>query len=403
MALDYVTAGESHGPQLTAILRGLPSGLLVTAEDINEDLAKRQLGYGRGARMKIEKDTVQILSGVRKGYTLGSPVTMAVINRDYQVWIDQMAPEPGDLDDRKVVTRPRPGHADLVGALKFNHRDARNILERSSARETAARVSVGAVCKAFLREFGITIYSHVVNLGGIKVDASGLAHEEIQKRADASELRVARPEVEQAMRELVDRAKTEGDTVGGVYEVVALGVPLGLGNTMNWDEKIDARLAQGIMSCQAIKGVSIGMGFDVADTPGSGVHDPIAFHKDSAAAAKRNAEVGRGASGGFYHVSNNAGGIEGGMTNGEPVIIRAAMKPIATLMKPLQSVDLKTKEAFEAVKERSDVCAVPAAGIVGEAIVAFILAKAFLEKFGGDSMAEVRRNYDSYVQFMKEY
>lgn len=438
MRLEYITAGESHGPQLTAIIRGIPAGLSLPPDRINRDMARRQQGYGRGFRMQIEKDRAQIRSGVRKGVTLGSPITLVVENADYRSWEPLMSPDPGEMPNQKMVTRPRPGHADLVGAVKFNHRDARNILERSSARETAARVGVGAVCKALLEEFGITIYSHVVNLGGIRVDATGMTHEQIREAAEASELRVARPEVEARMRELIDNAKKEGDTVGGVYEVVALGVPMGLGSTMNWDEKLDARLAYGILSCQAIKGVAIGLGFDVAERPGSQVHDPIGFDP---ALAGRTAEEGtqsgrrvivddepgspgqvpegktlqarealrvppapgRGPSGGFYHLSNNAGGIEGGMSNGEPIIVRAAMKPIATLMKPLQSVDLQTKEAFDAVRERSDVCAVPAAGVVGEAIVAFILAQAFLEKFGGDSIAEIRRNYESYCQYMREF
>jgi len=398
-----MTAGESHGPQLTAIIRGIPAGLALTAEDINRDLARRQLGYGRGGRMKIEKDTVAIRSGVRKGYTLGSPVTLVIENRDYQAWRDQMAPEPGEVDNRKVVTRPRPGHADLVGALKFAHRDARNVLERASARETAARVAVGAVCKTFLANFGIRIYSHVVNLGGIIAEPLDLSHEEIAARAEQSELRVAIPEVEAQMRQLIDQAKANGDTVGGVYEVVALGVPLGLGSTMNWDEKLDARLAGALMSCQAIKGVSIGMGFDVANHLGSQVHDPISYTADRTEQARLARERGRGPSGGFYHLSNHAGGIEGGMSNGEPIVVRVAMKPIATLMKPLGSVDLATKEPFEAVRERSDVCAVPAAAVVGEAIMAFVLAQAFLEKFGGDSMIEIRRNYDSYVEYLQAY
>jgi len=433
LRLEYVTAGESHGPQLTAIIRGIPAGLNISPDDINGDMVRRQGGYGRGPRMNIEKDAALIRSGIRKGYTLGSPISLVVENRDYKNWESLMAPEPGETPQQKLVTRPRPGHADLVGAVKFNHRDARNILERSSARETAARVAVGAVCKRLLAEFGISIYSHVVNLGGIKVDPSGLTHDEIKAAAELSELRVCRPEVEQQMRALIDKAKKDGDTVGGIYEVVALGVPLGLGSTMNWDEKIDARLAQGIVSCQAIKGVSIGAGFDVADTPGSRLHDPIGFDASQAAVpakiaasaiddepgspghepgaralqARKPLDVppaaGRGASGGFYHLSNNAGGIEGGMTNGEPIVLRAAMKPIATLMKPLQSVDLQSKETFDAVRERSDVCAVPAAGVVGEAITAFIIAQAFLEKFGGDSLLEVRRNFDSYVQYMREY
>jgi chorismate synthase len=403
LQLQYLTAGESHGPQITAVLRGVPSGLTVTAGNIDEDLARRQQGYGRGMRMKIEHDTVQIKSGVRKAMTLGSPITLVVENRDYRSWASQMAPEPGELSDLKVITRPRPGHADLPGVLKFNHRDARNVLERSSARETAARVAVGAVCRTLLREFGITIYSHVLKLGGITVDVTGLGHDKIRERAEKSELRVAQPDVEPDMRALIDKAKADGDTVGGMYEVVVLGVPIGLGSTMNWDEKLDGRLAHGIVSCQAIKGVSIGMGFGVADVPGSRVHDPIAFTRDADEVERLARERGRGPSGGFYHMSNNAGGIVGGMSNGEPIIVRAAMKPIATLMKPLKSVDLKTKEAYDASLERSDVCAVPAAGVVGEAIVAFIMAQAFLEKFGGDSVAEIARNYEAYKQYLKEY
>lgn len=401
--LDYMTAGESHGPQLTAILRGIPAGLFITADHINRDLARRQLGYGRGARMKIEKDTVKICGGVRKGYTLGSPIALVIENRDYQVWISQMDAAPGELDEQRIVTRPRPGHADLAGALKFGHRDARNVLERASARETAARVAVGAVCKRLLEEFGINIISHVVNLGGIQVDTSNLDFETIRLRAEESDLRVAQPGVEQEMRELIRRAKENGDTVGGVYEIIATGVPLGLGNTMNWDEKLDARLAYALMSCQAIKGVSIGMGFGVADRLGSEVHDPIAFAADTAEREQLRRQGGRGPAGGFYHLSNNAGGIEGGISNGEPIVVRAAMKPIATLMRPLASVDLRTKEPFEAVRERSDVCAVPAAAVVGEAIVAFVLAQAFLEKFGGDSVAETRRNYQAYIEYLDNY
>jgi chorismate synthase len=387
--------------------------------------------------MNIERDTAQVKGGIRKGTTLGSPVALVIENRDYKSWEPLMAPEPGDMPAQKLVTRPRPGHADLIGAVKFNHSDARNVLERSSARETAARVAVGAICRRILGELGITVYSHVVNLGGIEVNASGLTHDQIMSAVEGSELRVARAEVEAEMKALIDKAKKAGDTVGGIYEVVALGVPMGLGSTMNWDEKLDGRLAQGLISCQAIKGVSVGMGFDVASTPGSGVHDPIGFNWDQASDAARikraealsheddepgspgetpeskplerretvtsNPLPGRGPSGGFYHLSNKAGGIEGGMSNGEPIVLRAAMKPIATLMKPLQSVDLQSKETFDAVRERSDVCAVPAAGVVGEAIVCFILAQAILEKFGGDSMTELRRNYESYTQYMKDY
>lgn len=401
--LDYITAGESHGPQLTAIVRGIPAGLFLTKEYIDRQLERRQQGYGRGARMKIEKDNVRICGGVRKGYTLGSPIALVIENRDFQVWTEQMDPAPGELDRQKVVTRPRPGHADLVGALKFGHRDARNVLERASARETAARVAVGAVCKRLLEEFGIEIFSHVVNIGGIEVDPSGLDYKTIRSRAEQSDLRVARPEIEERMRSLIQSAKENGDTVGGVYEVIATGVPVGLGSTMNWDEKLDARLAYGLMSCQAIKGVAIGMGFGVADRLGSAVHDPIAFLADAEQRRSLQNEKGRGPSGGFYHLSNNAGGIEGGMSNGEPIVVRAAMKPIATLMRPLKSVDLLTKEPFDAVRERSDVCAVPAAAVVGEAIVAFILAQAFLEKFGGDSISEISKNYRAYIDYLDNF
>jgi len=401
--LDYITAGESHGPQLTAIVRGVPAGLTLLREDIDNELARRQLGYGRGGRMKIEKDRVKICSGVRKGVTLGSPITLVIENRDYQSWHAQMSPDPGELDTQKIVTRPRPGHADLPGALKFGHRDARNILERASARETAARVAVGAVCKRLLSEFGVSIISHVVNLGGISIDTNGLDFATIRDLAEKSEFRVARPEAEEELRRLIDHAKSRGDTIGGVYELIITGVPVGLGSSMNWDEKLDARIAYGIMSCQAIKGVSIGMGFDVANHPGSEVHDPIAYLPKSEERDRLWAKAGRGPTGGFYHLSNNAGGIEGGMSNGEPIIVRAAMKPIATLMRPLKSVDLVTKEPFDAVRERSDVCAVPAAAVVGEAIAAFILAQALLEKFGGDSIEEVRRNYQSYVEYLDNY
>lgn len=403
MGLEYITAGESHGPQLTAILRGLPAGLTIDPAKINMELARRQAGYGRGARMKIEKDTAQIRSGIRKGLVLGSPITLVVENSDYQNWVKWMSPEPGELDENKVITKPRPGHADLTGCLKFNHRDARNILERASARETAIRVAVGSLCKMLLGQFGIWIYSHVVNLGGVLAEVEGLTHEQIRERAESSDFRVADPSVEPIMKKLVDDAKASGDTVGGIFQVVVLGVPAGLGSSMNWDEKLDGKLAHALMSLQAIKAVEIGMGFGVANMPGSRVHDPIGFAGNAREIKRLAKERGRGPSGGFYHLSNNAGGIEGGMSNGEPIIVRAAMKPIATLMKPLQSVDLATKKTFEAARERSDVCAVPAAGVVGEAIVAFVIAKAFLDKFGSDNLDEVRRNYDSYAQYLREY
>jgi chorismate synthase len=387
-AFRFLTAGESHGEALTAVIEGLPAGLPLTEADINADLARRQRGYGRGGRMKIERDEVHISAGVRGGLTLGSPITLTVQNRDWENWKQTMAvgdPPPGASS--KTVTRPRPGHADLAGAMKYNHRDIRNVLERSSARETTARVAVAGVARRLLQEFGITIISYVTEIGGVRIGPLALPWDEISRRAEASEVRCADPEAERRMIEVIDAAKGKGDTLGGVFEVVAIGCPVGLGSYVHWDRKLDGRLAQAFCSIHAIKGAEMGMGFEAARRPGSEVHDEILLD----------------AAGGFTRGTNSAGGLEGGVTNGQPVVVRAAMKPISTLRRPLRSVDIQNKEAVEAVVERSDVVAVPAAGVVGEAMMAIVLAEAFLEKFGGDSLDEIRRNYQSYRDYLKSW
>jgi chorismate synthase len=385
----FLTAGESHGEALTAVIEGVPAGLPLTAEDIDRDLARRQRGYGRGGRMKIERDRVRILSGVRWGFTLGSPITLQIANLDWENWKDTMAVAPLPPEQRPTrVTRPRPGHADLAGAMKYGHHDIRNVLERSSARETTARVAVAGVARRLLAEFGIRILSHVVEIGGVRIPADfTLAWDELARRAEASEVRCADPETEAAMIAAIDQARSKGDTLGGVFEVVALGCPVGLGSYTHWDRRLDGRLAQAICSIQAIKGCEIGLGFESARRPGSAVHDEILFDADR----------------GFARTSNNAGGLEGGVTNGQPVVVRAAMKPLSTLRTPLRSVDVATKEPVDAVVERSDVCAVPAAGVVGEAMVAIVLANAFLEKFGGDSLEEIRRNHAGYLDSLRRW
>ena len=374
----YLTAGESHGPQLSAIIEGLPAGIHISAETINSDLARRQQGYGRGGRMKIEKDTAELLSGVRWGETIGSPVTLVVQNRDWENWSEKMSPLPQFRDDSIAVTRPRPGHADLSGALKYLHADVRNVLERSSARETAVRVAVGAVAKSLLMECGIRVGGFVTKLGGICAATPQESFETLWQRAAESETFCIEASAEADMKLAIDAAKAAGDTLGGVVEVQVVGVPPGLGSYVQWDRKLDARLAMALMSIQAIKGVEVGIGFDAADRPGSLVHDEI-FYRD-----------------GYCRTSNNAGGIEGGMSNGEPILVRAAMKPIPTLYTPLCSVDMRTHEPFEATVERSDTCAVPAALVVAEAVVAIEIANALLEKFGGDSIVEIRRNMEGY-------
>ena len=376
----YLTAGESHGPQLSAIIDGVPAGIRISVETLNHDLGRRQQGYGRGDRMKIEKDTAQLLSGVRWGETIGSPLTIVVKNRDWENWSEKMSSLSEYRDDSSAVTRPRPGHADLSGVLKYHQKDVRNVLERSSARETAVRVAVGGVAKALLAEFGIRVGGFVTELGGIKAETPEVPIENLWQQAAASETFCCDRSAELEMKRVIDAAQSGGDTLGGVVEVQVIGVPPGLGSYVQWDRKLDARLAMALMSIQAIKGVEVGLGFDAARRPGSRVHDEIHY------------------SDGYHRYSNNAGGIEGGMSNGEPIVVRAAMKPIPTLYSPLRSVDMLTHEPFEATVERSDTCAVPAALVVAEAAVAIEIANALLEKFGGDSIFEIKRNLDGYME-----
>jgi len=378
--LRWMTTGESHGPRITAVVDGIVAGLPLLAEDIDGDLSRRQRGYGRGGRQKIEQDRVTFTGGVRDGRTLGSPICMTIENKDHASWTDRMAAAP--LPTRpEPLTRPRPGHADLSGGLKFDRDDLRDILERASARETAARTAVGAVARKLLAELGVDIFAHVVAIGPVHADVEGLDRDEVKKRARASDLSCADPEAEKKMREAILETAHAGDTLGGVFEVVATGVPPGLGSHTHWDRKLDGRLAQALVSIQAIKAVEIGDGWSAAGRRGSTVHDPIGYDHD-----RRR----------FTRTSNHAGGLEGGVTNGEPVVCRAAMKPIATLKRALPSVDVHTKEAFDAAFERSDICAVPAASVVGEAMVAITLATALLEKFGSDSLDELRRNIEGF-------
>jgi chorismate synthase len=390
VTLRFTTAGESHGKALVVIVEGLPAGLPVTAESVDRQLARRMQGHGRGARMKIESDKIEWLSGVRAGETIGSPVAMLIRNLDWANWEDVMAAEgtPGDIRRRRV-TRPRPGHADLVGVLKYDRLDARDILERASARETAARVAAGALARRLLEEFGVDIGSHVVSLGGIPVTIGLPLPNPLNASADQSPVRVLDPGAEARIVARIDEARKAGDTLGGEVEVVATGVTIGLGSHASWDRKLDGRLAGMLMSIPAVKGVEVGMGFGAARVPGSQVHDPIESDPDGLPA--------RDPRGGFRRLSNNAGGLEGGMTTGEPLVVRVAMKPISTLMSPLKTVDLASGAAANAQSERSDVTAVPAMGVIAEALVALVLANAMLEKFGGDSLGELRRNYDGYV------
>ncbi|MDF2924391.1 MAG: AroC [Paenibacillaceae bacterium] len=387
--MRYLTAGETHGPQLTAIIEGLPSNLNVLAEQINDQLARRQKGYGRGLRMQIEKDTVQIAGGIRHGKTTGAPVALVVENKDWAQWTKVMGIEPPDEENegKRRVNRPRPGHADLNGGLKYNQRDLRNILERSSARETTIRVAVGAIARVFLAEFGIKVAGQVIRIGEVKVERREIGIDELISITEESPVRVADKEAEAQMIAAIDAAKSEGDTLGGVVEVVVEGVPVGLGSHVQWDRKLDGRIAQAVVSIQAFKGVEFGIGFEAARSKGSQVHDEILYTPDK----------------GFERRTNRAGGLEGGMTTGEPIIVRGVMKPISTLYKALQSVDIDSKEAFTAQIERSDTCAVPAAGVILENVVAWEVAQAFMEKFGGDSMEEIRRNYDSFLAQVKEY
>ncbi|MGB7212801.1 MAG: chorismate synthase [Gemmatimonadales bacterium] len=389
--LRFLTAGESHGKALTVIVEGLPAGVPISAEQVDVDLGRRMQGYGRGARMKIEQDRVEWVAGVRAGETLGSPIAMLVPNRDWANWTDVMAAEgvPGEVRRRRV-TRPRPGHADLAGVLKYDRADARDILERASARETVARVAAGALARRLLEEFGVEVGSHVVSLGGVAVARPDPFPTPLNAAADRSPVRVLDAAAEAAIIMRIDAAKQAGDTLGGEVEVVARGVVLGLGSHVHWDRKLDGRLAGMLMSIPAVKGVEIGLGFEAARRPGSTVHDPIA------------ADRSRDESGGFRRLSNNAGGLEGGMTTGEPLVVRVAMKPISTLMTPLKTVDIGSGQEARAQSERSDVTAVPAMGVIAEALVALVLADAMLEKFGGDSLGEMRRNVTGYLEGLRE-
>ncbi|MBI5205702.1 MAG: chorismate synthase [Nitrospirae bacterium] len=401
MGIRFFTAGESHGKALTGILDGVPSGLFISADDIDKDLRRRQGGYGRGGRMKIETDHAEILSGVRWGKTIGSPITILIENRDWANWQDIMGAEGrGQRAESRAVTRPRPGHADLAGAIKYDTHDIRNILERSSARETAMRVALGAVAKKFLSDFNVMIGSYVIQVGSQKSEVRSQKFREkellnIFKIAEKSLVRCPDRNASQKMVKLIDRAIKEGNSLGGIFEVFVTGLPVGLGSHTQWDRRLDGRLAQALMSIQAIKGVEIGIGFEIGSRFGSEVMDEIFYSKKSAISSQLSA--------GFFRKTNNAGGIEGGMTNGMPVILRAVMKPIPTLRKSLGSVDINTKKPFKAAYERSDVCAVPAAGVVGEAMAALVIADAFLEKFGRDSMAEVKRNYNSYLKYISKF
>ncbi len=378
--LRYLTAGESHGRCLTAIIEGLPAGLPLTAAVINHDLARRQQGYGRGGRMEIERDRAEILSGLRGGETIGSPLTLQIENRDWPNWQETMAAE-GSIPPGAALTRPRPGHADLAGAQKYDRTDLRDILERASARETAARVAVGAAARQLLREFGVTVTSHVLAIGGVWGESIPADPMAAAAAAAQSPVGCPDPAASILMQQVVDRARMEGDSLGGVFAVLVQGLPPGLGSHVQWDRRLDARLAGAVMSIPGIKGVEFGLGFSAAHLPGSAVHDTIGITPD----------------GSFKRGTNHAGGLEGGMTNGETLYLRAAMKPIPTLRRPLGSVDLATLQPAQAAAERSDVCAVPAAAVVGEAVAAFALARTWIEKFGGDSLGEMQANWQHYL------
>jgi len=409
--LRYLTAGESHGRALVGILEGIPAGLSLSAEDIDKDLKRRQAGYGRGGRMKIESDRAEILSGIRWGRTIGSPVTILIENRDYKNWLEGMSPNPDTERSIPAVIRPRPGHADLSGAIKYDHHDIRNVLERSSARETAMRVALGAIAKKFLSEFDIVIGSYVLQIGKVqgskfKVQSSADELLSIFRKAEKSSVRCPDEEASRKMVRLIDSAMKKGDSVGGIFDVFATGVPVGLGSHIQWDKRIDGRLAQALIGIQAIKGVEIGLGFEMSKKFGSEVMDEIFYTPPHFPLKRRGHGEGDNPdlhTNGFRRKTNNAGGIEGGMTNGMPVILRAAMKPIPTLRRPLRSVDILTKKPVDAAYERSDICAVPAAAVIGEAMVALTVADAFLEKFGGDSIAEIKRNYDSYIDYVANF
>ncbi|MER0123013.1 chorismate synthase [Streptococcus sp. ZJ93] len=388
--MRYLTAGESHGPRLTAIIEGVPAGLPLTAADINTDLKRRQGGYGRGARMQIERDQVEITSGVRHGKTTGAPITLHVLNNDHQKWLDIMAVE--DIEDRlkskRRIKHPRPGHADLVGGIKYRFDDLRNSLERSSARETTMRVAVGAVAKRLLAELAIDIANHVVVFGGKEIDVpEGLTVEEIRMRASQSEVSIVNPEREEEIKDYIDQVKRDGDTIGGIVETIVGGVPVGLGSYVQWDRKLDAKIAQAVVSINAFKGVEFGLGFQAGYLQGSQVMDEIIWSKET----------------GYTRSSNNLGGFEGGMTNGQPIVVRGVMKPIPTLYKPLMSVDMDTHEPYKATVERSDPTALPAAGVVMEAVVATVLATEILEKFSSDNLDELKEAVEQHRTFVKEF
>lgn len=388
--MRYLTAGESHGPRLTAIIEGVPAGLPLTADYINAELKRRQGGYGRGARMKIESDKVEITSGVRHGRTMGGPITLNVTNLDHQKWLDIM--NVADVEDKKKglrkITKPRPGHADLVGGMKYHFDDLRNSLERSSARETTMRVAVGAVAKRLLEEIGVEIASHIVTFGGIDIEVSeNLTVSEIKKRARQSEVSIVNPEREEEIKAYIDQIKKDGDTIGGIVETIVGGVPVGLGSYVQWDRKLDAKIAQGVVSINAFKGVEFGVGFEAGRIKGSQVMDEIIWSKED----------------GFTRRTNNLGGFEGGMTNGEPIVVRGVMKPIPTLYKPLMSVDIETHEPYKATVERSDPTALPAAGVVMEAVVATVLATEVLEKFSSDNLEELKEAVQQYRNYVKGF
>ena len=388
--MRYLTAGESHGPRLTAIIEGVPAGLPLTADYINTELKRRQGGYGRGARMKIESDQVEITSGVRHGLTMGGPITLNVTNLDHQKWLEIMS--AADVDEKKKglrkITKPRPGHADLVGGMKYRFDDLRNSLERSSARETTMRVAVGAVAKRLLEEIGVEVASHIVTFGGIDIDVpDDLTVAEIKERAAQSEVSIVNPEREEEIKAYIDQIKKDGDTIGGVIETVVGGVPVGLGSYVQWDKKLDAKIAQGVVSINAFKGVEFGVGFEAGRLKGSQVMDEILWSEED----------------GFTRRTNNLGGFEGGMTNGQPIVVRGVMKPIPTLYKPLMSVDIETHEPYKATVERSDPTALPAAGVVLESVVATVLATEVLEKFSSDNLEELKDAVARHREFVKNF
>jgi chorismate synthase len=379
MDLRFVTAGESHGPGLVAIVEGLPAGLTIDRESLDRDMARRQLGHGRGGRMKIERDSVEVRSGIRHGRTLGSPVGLLVANRDYENWEERMNPWPVDADVEEVHL-PRPGHADLAGLLKFGHTDVRNVLERASARETAARVAAGGLAKAFLAALGVSVHSHVLRIGGVTAPAPDDLGPDDFRGVDDSPVRCLDDEAGEAMVAEIDRLRKANESLGGIFEVRAFGLVPGLGSHVSWETRLDARLAQGLVSIQAVKGVSVGEAWEVAGRPGSEAHDEILWSEDR----------------GYHRETNRAGGVEGGMSNGEPLVVQGALKPISTLTKPLRSVDTESKEPAEALRERTDSAVVPAAGVVGEAMVALVLARCYREKFGGDHIDDVLGAVEAY-------